>query len=200
MSIPLKIASAGSAVFAVTALFAGPVEAQEFCVVCTAPSAMYRCTIENYRPGSAPNLGALCSDNMKRVASHASCTVGKGITVLDCKGPLMRVDIANPASPVVTNVAVEEAKAAKEKKASEEPKTLLEMIKRSQSPAPSPPAVKTPQVPDSQPVKRSDQPADPAAPSAKAAEPKAQKTATEKPGPLADTWRCMSSFFTKCGD
>lgn len=177
-------------------LLGGTAAAQEFCVVCTGPATMYRCAIDNYRPGAAPNLGAVCTDAMTRTGSHATCTIGKGITVLDCNGPLMRVDIANPSTPVVTNAAAAAAKAAKERSETGEPKTVLDMIKRAQTPATQPaapaapataPAVKSP-APAGAAVKGSDQTAAEAPAPAK------------KPNPLADTWRCMSSFFTKCGD
>lgn len=192
MSDSLKIArTVVTAVASITAL-AGAAAAQEFCIVCTTPQAMYRCAIDNYRPGTAPNLGVVCTDAMARTGGHASCTVGKGITVLDCKGPLMRVDIINPATPVVTNAAVEDAKAAKAKAESGEPKTVLDMIKRAQSPATAPAAPAPQPAPAAPSVKRSDQPAPTASP--------APRPAADKSNPLADTWRCMWSFFTKCGD
>lgn len=192
MSNSLKIAGLTAALTGALGVAGSGAEAQEYCVVCSAPAKMYRCAIDNYKPGSAHNLPAVCSDAMTRVGAHAGCIIGKGITVLDCNGPLMRVDIANPASPVVTNAAEEDAKAAKAKSESGEPKTVLDMIKRAQSPsgAATQPAQPAQPVPAQPPVKRSDQPASAPGPRAPA----------QKANPLADTWRCMSSFFTKCGD
>ncbi|HRK18305.1 MAG TPA: hypothetical protein PK970_05050 [Hyphomicrobiaceae bacterium] len=192
----IDIVRPATAALGISLTLGGTAAAQEFCVVCTAPATMYRCTIDNYRPGAAPNLGAVCTDAMTRTGAHATCTIGKGITVLDCNGPLMRVDIANPTSPVVTNAAAAAAKAAKERSQTGDPKTVLDMIKRAQTPA-APPA--TPATPATAPAAK---PSAPAGAAVKGSDQTATETTApaKKPNPLADTWRCMSSFFTRCGD
>lgn len=68
---------------------AGRVEAQEYCVACEGPPALYRCIIENARPGGVP-LQTFCINSMTRLGGHARCAV-KGGTVFDCDGQVKRV-------------------------------------------------------------------------------------------------------------
>lgn len=87
--------------------------AQEYCVACTEPNAVYRCVIEQAVPTSA-SLKMLCIGALAREGGHATCAVRSG-TVFDCNGPIRRIDarsasdvlggaIATPAnaSPVLT--------------------------------------------------------------------------------------------------
>ena len=73
----------------VTVGMAGRVGAQEYCVACEGPPAIYRCIIENARPGGVP-LQTFCINSMTKLGSHARCGV-KGGTVFDCDGQVKRV-------------------------------------------------------------------------------------------------------------
>lgn len=67
----------------------GRAEAQEFCVACTGPVAVYRCVIDGARPGGV-SLPQLCTSVIARDGKHASCAI-KGGTVFDCNGPVKHV-------------------------------------------------------------------------------------------------------------
>ena len=64
--------------------------AQEYCIGCAGPDAVYRCVIEHAVPAGPP-LKSLCLNALTRQQGHASCNVRKG-TVFDCDGPIRRVD------------------------------------------------------------------------------------------------------------
>jgi hypothetical protein len=51
---------------------AGRAEAQEYCVACTEPSAVYRCVIDGARPGGGQSLQMLCVTSMAK-EGHATC-------------------------------------------------------------------------------------------------------------------------------
>jgi len=76
----------GTAVCVSTARLA----AQEYCVSCTEPPALYRCIIEGARPGGSQPLQMLCITAMAKEGQHATCGV-KGGTVFDCNGPVKRI-------------------------------------------------------------------------------------------------------------
>ena len=65
-------------------------QAQEFCVACEGPNAVYRCVLEGIGPAQAQPLKVVCVTTIARELGHASCSV-KGGTVLDCNGPIKRV-------------------------------------------------------------------------------------------------------------
>jgi hypothetical protein len=68
---------------------AGPAGAQEYCVACSGPNAVYRCVIEGAKPGGA-SLQMLCITTLAREGGHATCSVKRG-TVFECDGPVKRV-------------------------------------------------------------------------------------------------------------
>jgi hypothetical protein len=112
-------------------LLLGPVglEAQEYCVTCTGPDALYRCVITDARPGVAPSLQAACLGVLAKSGSHAQCSVKTGVTVFQCDAPVKRVSLAEaepvllppPAPPPVDQNAP--------------PKTLLEAAGRAKAAA-----------------------------------------------------------------
>jgi hypothetical protein len=118
----------------VACVYAGAAAAQEYCVACTEPDALYRCVIDGARPGGGQSLQLLCVTTMAKSGGHATCTV-KGGTVFDCNAPIKRVPwVASdrppqpggaqlPAVPPATQSSVPA-------KPEEPPKTMVELAKR----------------------------------------------------------------------
>jgi hypothetical protein len=106
--------------------------AQEYCVACTQPNAVYRCVIEDARPGGQ-SLTRLCLSALTKDGGHANCSL-KGGTVFDCNGPIKRVPwtaqetgrVAEPAAQEQANQAAAGAKSAPKG----EPKTVVDLAKR----------------------------------------------------------------------
>jgi len=106
--------------------------AQEYCVACTQPNAVYRCVIEDARPGGQ-SLTRLCLTALTREGGHANCSV-KGGTVFDCNGPIKRVPWAaqepgRVAEPAAAEPQSSQAPAAKAPPKGE-PKTVVDLAKR----------------------------------------------------------------------
>jgi hypothetical protein len=76
-------------------LLPGTVAAQEYCVVCTQPQAVYRCVIADARPVDNQPLQLMCISTMAREGGHASCAA-RGGTVFECDGPIKRISVAAP--------------------------------------------------------------------------------------------------------
>ena len=111
----------------------GPAVAQEYCVSCTQPNAIYRCVIEDARPGGQ-SLTRLCLTALTREGGHAACSV-KGGTVFDCNGPIKRVpwtaqESGRVAEPAASEQPANAATAGGKSDAKGEPKTVLDMAKR----------------------------------------------------------------------
>lgn len=171
-------ALAAASVYAV----ADAARAQEYCVSCTGPEAVYRCAIDGAQPRGGQSLQMLCVTTMAKEGGHAACSV-KGGTVFDCNGPLKRVPWASqstsapetaqpPAPPPPQQPAVVQQPPAPEAP----PKTVEEMARRANQ-------------------KTADQMK------------KAGDTMKEGAKSVGDaigsatkkTWDCMISLFTKCG-
>ena len=116
---------------------AGRAEAQEYCVSCSEPSALYRCVIEGARPGGGQSLQLLCVTSMAKDGGHAACSVKRG-TVFECDGPVKRVPWAGLEAPAQAQetdpaAAKPDASAAKiepDPNPNEPPKTVVDMAKR----------------------------------------------------------------------
>ncbi|MBV1696384.1 MAG: hypothetical protein KGP27_18130 [Hyphomicrobiales bacterium] len=119
----------GLAALLATATVAG---AQEYCVSCTEPAALYRCVIDNPRPGATPSLQVLCLTTMAHEGKHGQCTVLRGVTVFQCDGPVRRVSLPPeiPAGPPGQTAAAPSQPAATPAQPQGEPKTLVELAKR----------------------------------------------------------------------
>jgi hypothetical protein len=107
--------------------------AQEYCVSCTEPAALYRCVIDNPRPGVTPSLQVLCLTTMAHEGKHGQCTVLRGVTVFQCDGPVRRVSVpldAPAGPPGQTAAAPSQPPAATPAQPQGEPKTLVELAKR----------------------------------------------------------------------
>jgi hypothetical protein len=103
-------------------------EAQEFCVACTEPTAVYRCVIDGARPGGGQSLQMLCVTTMAREGKHATCGIKRG-TVFDCDGPVKRVPWSGTELPVETPGTATAADKP-EPDPNEPPRTIVEMVKR----------------------------------------------------------------------
>jgi hypothetical protein len=109
------------------ALAAG-VEAQEYCVACSEPAAVYRCVIDGARPGGGQSLQMLCVTTMAKEGKHGTCGIKRG-TVFDCDGPVKRVPWSR-ADLSVETPGSSTAATKPEPDPKEPPKTLFEMTKR----------------------------------------------------------------------
>jgi hypothetical protein len=109
------------------------VAAQEYCVACTEPTAVYRCVIEGARPGGSQPLQMLCITAMAKEGRHGTCGV-KGGTVFDCNGPVKRVPWTAQNNPTQTGPGSEPTQAppvqSTAKDPSQPPQTVEEMAKR----------------------------------------------------------------------
>ena len=82
MSVKFNIRAKASAVgqfmwaaVATTVMVPFTAEAQEYCVACTGPDALYRCVIDGARPGVASSFQVLCISALAKEGPHASCAV-----------------------------------------------------------------------------------------------------------------------------
>jgi hypothetical protein len=82
--------AAGFAAFSTIVFMTTPAAAQEYCVACTGPNALYRCVLEEARPSGIP-LKSLCVKTLAREGRHIACSVRSG-TVFDCDAPIKRID------------------------------------------------------------------------------------------------------------
>ena len=153
-------------------------EAQEYCVACSEPPAVYRCVIEGAKPGGTQPLQMLCVTTIAKEGGHATCSV-KGGTVFDCNGQVKRLSWAaiNDQSRQGSQEAsapVAPAPPQPLTKPSEQapPQTVLDMAKRANEQS-------------GEQWK------------------KAGETMKEQTKSFGDatkkTWDCVASFFTRCG-
>jgi hypothetical protein len=124
----------GLALAATAGVHAGALAAQEYCVACTEPAAVYRCVVDGAKPGGSQPLQVLCITAMAKEGKHATCGV-KGGTVFDCDGPVKRVPWAaynepgpgqEPAAPAAAKSATKPA----DKDPNAPPQTVQEMARR----------------------------------------------------------------------
>jgi hypothetical protein len=156
---------------------AGRAEAQEYCVACTGPPAVYRCIIEGARPGGSQPLQMLCITAMAKEGGHATCSV-KGGTVFDCTGPAKRVPWAA-------------YNAAPQKDPGPEPKAAT----------PQPPAQDPNQPPQTveEMAKRANQNTAEQIKKANEGMKEQAESFGQKVGDTTKkTWRCIASLFTQC--
>jgi hypothetical protein len=163
--------------------FAGQAEAQEYCVACTEPNALYRCVIEGAQPGGSQPLQMVCITAMAKQGGHATCGIKRG-TVFDCDGAVKRIPWS--ASNAPGQAAAPERQSAVQppplpvpdpKAGPEEPpKTMLELAKRANE--------KTAEQ-----IQKTNENMKQSAKATGDAFAKATKK----------TWDCVSSFFTRCG-
>jgi hypothetical protein len=177
-----------------------PAAAQEYCVECTQPNAIYRCVLENAKPGVVPSLQMHCISVLAKEGQHGTCSIKRG-TVFECAGPIKRVPVvAAPGGVLPALIPAPQGGA---------PQVATPQGAPSQVPpqqdqkAPAPVVLLPPPAGPPQTVKelaeRSAQKT--GAQSKKSGEAVKQTTekATEATGSaFGKTWACVSSFFTKC--
>ena len=162
--------------------------AQEFCVACSEPSAVYRCVIDGAQPQGGQPLQMLCVTAMAKAGGHGTCSVKRG-TVFDCDGAVKHVPwaalnapplAAAPPSPAPAPAAAPtpvrpEAAEAPDPTSEGPPQTVVEMAKRANQ-----------QTSDQ--MKKAGENLSQGAKSMGDAVGKATKK----------TWDCMTSLFTRC--
>ena len=156
------------------ALVGLPAAAQEFCVACSEPSALYRCVIEGAQPRGGQSLQMLCVTAMAKEGGHATCTVKRG-TVFDCDGAIKRIPWA----------ALDQGSQA------EGPTRPPPLPEQSPKPAPVSAQDQPPDAPPKTMVDLAKQANDKTAEQMKKAG-ESVKEATKK------TWDCVFSLFTHC--
>jgi hypothetical protein len=114
-------------------LTTGQAQSQEYCVACTDPPAVYRCIIQDAKPGGSQPLQTFCVSAMIKQGRHGKCAI-KGGTVFDCDGPVKRVpwsaqgEVPPPSAPEKRTSAPDPSKP---------PQTVEQMAQRAQDKAAS---------------------------------------------------------------
>jgi hypothetical protein len=160
----------GAVLIAQAVLLIGQAAAQEYCVACSGPNAVYRCVIDGAQPRGGQPLQMLCVTAMAKQGGHATCSVTRG-TVFECDGPVKRV----PWAPVG---AAPQPQPAEQPPA--QPGTRPEPA-AGRGPAPAPEAPPQTMVD-----------------LAKQANEKAAEQMKKAGEATKKTWDCMFSLFTRC--
>lgn len=155
------------------ALAASSAAAQEYCVSCSEPDAVYRCIIEGARPGGAQPLQVLCITAMAKAGNHATCGVKRG-TVFQCDGPVKRIPWVAAGEETPAPIATPRP-ADKPADPSAPPKTMLELTDRA-----------------------SKKTADDMKKAGDTVKEGAQNLGQGITGGAKKTWECLSSLFFKC--
>ena len=107
--------------------------AQEFCVSCEGPNAVYRCVLEGIGPEQAQPLKVVCVSTLARTYNNATCTVRSG-TVFDCNGPLKRINAQGKVPAAADGSKPDPVVVAEPPKpvtpSNEPPQTVEELAKR----------------------------------------------------------------------
>lgn len=180
--------AAGTALGAATPM--ATASAQEYCVDCKSPDAIYRCVIDNSgRPGVP--LKMQCMTALAQSGKHASCSI-KGGTVFDCDGPIFRLDARLPVTPPISPAAP-----PPEKSGATNPTGPPAETKRSEPAAPPSASPKR----EPQPTKTDGTPRTVEA-LAKEMTKSSSETLDKAGGAIANgarqTWDCIASFFKSC--
>lgn len=160
-------------VAATATLWAPTAQAQEYCVACSEPEAVYRCIIEGAQPGGAQPLQMLCITAMAKAGGHATCGVKRG-TVFQCDGPVKRVPWVAAGEEIPAPIATPRP-ADKPADPSAPPKTMLELTDRA-----------------------SKKTADDMKKAGDTVKEGAQNLGQGIAGGAKKTWECLSSLFFKC--
>jgi len=176
--------STGAALAVLTFLQVGQAEAQEFCVSCSGPDALYRCIIEGAQPRGGQSLQMLCVTAMAKDGRHATCSVKRG-TVFDCDGAVKRVPWAALNLPAQTEATPPQSRApeAGPKGESAAGASSVAAPASAVNPGPEPPPQTVLEL-----AKRTNE---------KTAEQMKKAGDTVKEA-TKKTWDCMASFFTRC--
>jgi hypothetical protein len=178
-----RIAHPIGAVLAVlTCLQVGRAEAQEYCVSCSEPKALYRCVIEGAQPRGGQSLQMLCVTAMAKDGGHATCGVKRG-TVFECDGAVKRVPWAALNVPQQPEAAPPQPRATETAPKPEPP--------ANPPPTAAPAATPGPEAPPQTVLELAKRTNEKTAEQMKKAG-DTVKDATKK------TWDCMLSLFTRC--
>jgi hypothetical protein len=173
----------GAALAILAGIQAGQAAAQEYCVSCSEPNALYRCVIEGAQPRGGQSLQMLCVTAMARDGGHATCSVKRG-TVFECDGAVKRVPWAALEVPTQQEGTAPQpwapTTAARPEAAASPPPT-----------APAPGATSGPEAPPQTVLELAKRTNEKTAEQMKKAG-DTVKEATKK------TWDCMWSLFTRC--
>ena len=156
-------------------------DAQEYCVACSEPNAVYRCIIDGAQPGGMQSLQMFCITAMANDGGHATCSVKLG-SVFECIGPIKRISWAarnQPERHGSWDVIVQPAPQLETKApaADTPPKTMVDFAKQANEKA----------------VQQFKKAGDDVTGTAKTFG-QTIANATNK------TWQCLASFFTRCGE
>lgn len=163
--------------------------AQEYCVSCSDPDAVYRCIIDGARPASGTPLQMFCVTKMAEMGKHGACSINR-VTVLECNGRTVRVAMPAPPAPPPPAIAAPAPPPP--------PRTTI---------APAPPAVPTPAVappPAPAPAPPAEAPKSPDTlvgvikQAGKASKETLQSTGRAIGDGAKKTWNCVTSFFSRC--
>ena len=164
-----------AAAFAWAATLSATALAQDICVICSEPSAVYRCQLEA-GVKAAPQYQLHCMQQLAKEGAHASCAVRRNLSGADCDGTLRIVAAPTQAAPAVGEAIAPRPPTTSSAPASapnaEPPATLAEAARRAKAGT------------DAQFKQAQDQ----------------LRTSTEKTGgALKRSWDCVASFFKRCG-
>jgi hypothetical protein len=177
----------GAVLGVLAGLAAGRAEAQEYCVACSEPNALYRCVIDGAQPRGGQSLQMLCVTAMAKAGGHATCSVKRG-TVFECDGAVKRVPWAALNAPPPPDAAQPQPWAVQVAPKPEPAASSVHVPTPAPAPAAPAPAPDAPPQTVLELAKRANEKT--AAQMKKAGE--TVKDATKK------TWDCMLSFFTRC--
>lgn len=166
-------------------LAAPPARAQEYCVSCSDPPALYRCVIENAQPRGGQSLQMLCVTTMAKEGGHATCGVKRG-TIFDCDAPVKRIPWA----------ALEQAPAADAAPPQPPPPAARPQVQPATAPQPSPATDAPPQTM----VDLAKQANEKTAEQVKKAGESVKQAGESVKNATKKTWDCVFSFFTRCGE
>jgi hypothetical protein len=172
-------------------------QAQEYCVSCTGPDAMYRCVLEG-GPGVAPPASRaqlLCITELARSGGHASCSVGRA-TGEQCLGEPRTVVL--PASPEPGIGQPINAAQPQPLAPLGEPGTTAAGTTVEGQPSPDPDAAGDGDVEPSAAAKIAKQTVDASNAGLKKAGEAVNDTATSAGNAAKKTWNCVTSLFSDC--
>jgi hypothetical protein len=182
----------GALLTVLTFALVGPAAAQEYCVACSEPNAVYRCIIDNAKPGGGQPLQMLCINTLAQQGGHATCGIKRG-TVFDCNGPVKHIPWVAVGTP-------EEARPVQtapppppkpEQSAGKEPTTGF-------APAPGPATKPGPDDPPQTVLELAKRANDQTLEQMKKAGDTVKKAGETVKDATKKSWDCMVSFFTKC--
>jgi hypothetical protein len=168
-----RIVRAAALVWAAT--LSATAVAQDICVICSEPSAVYRCQLEAGAK-AAPQNQLHCMQQLAKEGAHASCAVRRSLSGAACDGTLRIVAAPAQSAPAIGETIAPKAPNPSSTPASapnaEPPATVAEAARRAKAGT------------DAQFKQAQDQ----------------LRTSTEKTGgALKRSWDCIASFFKRCG-